>query len=177
MHLQLTIRNLQVAALVDTGAEGTMIVASLVENYLPRLTCRNKLLGANGQPLEVLGTVKVPFVFQGLLLPFVAYIVPDICLVEKVIIGYDFLENHNAIINFLKGELSLGSGKNIQKATLNRCLTGRVPRLLTNVRFSNNILKLSTETVIDKDECIVIECDTLLKMKIISVSINACVQS
>lgn len=165
----------QVEGLVDTGAEGTVIVASSVEN-LPRLACKDKLLGANGQPLEVLGTVEVPFVFQGLPLTFVAYVVPDICLVEKVIIGYDFLKYHNAIINFLKGELSLGSGKNIQKTTLNRYLTGRTPKLLTNVRFSNNILKLSKEIVLDKDECILIEPDKLINEDNFKINKHLCMK-
>ncbi len=100
-------------ALVDTGASRSCIsltFANSLKCVIERAPCDLKLSNASGCECKVSGTVKCTVLFPNCArLDFVFVVVDD--LSTDVILGYDFLLSHSAVIDTNSATLTVGDTK------------------------------------------------------------------
>ena len=102
--LTVRIANKIVHCLVDTGASLSFIAGTLLHK-LPPFCCREvpckfpAVFTASGQPLSVSRSVELTLNIDGLLLPFVFNVADNLSAGTSMIIGMDFLNAFNCIIN------------------------------------------------------------------------------
>ena len=100
-NIHLYINTLPQRALVDTGAQFTVISQRLYERIksgrakpVKHKPCQSELKAANNTAVEVIGTAEVDFRIGGLVIPFEVKIVRN--LAEDVLIGLDLLQATDA---------------------------------------------------------------------------------
>lgn len=105
----MSIKSQKIRALVDTGSHVTCLSSRIVSKI--GLTIDSLKTGdavaysaANGSKLNVLGTVEVDLVLNGLHVPFTATVIDN--LSESCIIGSDFLRYTSAKIDYQQGVVS-----------------------------------------------------------------------
>ena len=139
--------------IVDTGAEITLLrrdvwKGDLNGKLLPWYGC--KLVGANGGTLNVVGMVRAMQLGLGGKMFAVDTVIVE-SLTSEGILGLDFLEKYECIIDAANGVLTLGdSGLHIQlqKATRSKSTE---PALPVHVCQSNNITVVSIDSpVVEK---------------------------
>ena len=109
--IQVQIQNTPVWALIDTGAQISVISSKLVDripilksNTIPHPTCPT-VLTADGKSMALLGKTRCKLLITDKQVPFTADIAPK--LQYDLILGVDFLNKHKAEINFAKKTLHL----------------------------------------------------------------------
>ena len=102
----------------------------------------------------------VDFKIKESISPFAAYVVDDEDLAEKAIIGYDFLQEHGAIIDFQAGITILGSGGEKIEVAIPLCPRGSGPKnvnkLDIKLDIKNFALKLISDVILMPGEKYVI---------------------
>ena len=100
--LPCAINGVKSQALLDTGAEATIISEDLYsrsKTHLNKLELTQKpVLGANNMPLDVVGKTEVTIQLGGIRAQHKVLVCRG--LVQQVLIGIDFLTAHKCIINF-----------------------------------------------------------------------------
>ena len=109
----------QVPFLIDTGAAVSLIRGDVWDRIkpcnAPKVEPANtRLVGVDGAPLQVRGSVMVQLVVAGQ--PFEQKVIIADSLTSQGILGLDFLEANQCVLNLAQGEL-LTHGKNIPLAT------------------------------------------------------------
>ena len=96
-----------VAALVDTGAERSLLSArELPPNWEDRITGHpDSLVGVDGKELQILGKLSADLYFGDV--PFSHEFIVVKGIQNVLILGHDFLCRYRAVIDYLHGELSL----------------------------------------------------------------------
>ena len=98
-------------ALLDTGADISCISADLAQNLISQNVVKmqpsslSMIRGVGGQTTRVLGSLDVPLKIAGLTIPQ-SFIVVD-TLTHPLILGVDFLQSHQASLNFATRDLLL----------------------------------------------------------------------
>jgi len=88
----------EIACLMDTGCEITMVPRSLAEKHRLRVVpMERRIWAANGTEIELSGETMVPFVLNDRGIDTFALVSPD---VEEVMIGADLLKEHRCIWDF-----------------------------------------------------------------------------
>ncbi|KAK7588127.1 hypothetical protein V9T40_005372 [Parthenolecanium corni] len=124
--LPVTVQAFSTQALVDSGAECSVVKSTLCAGLKFNPT-GNTLRDANGNFLEVSGTVKLSVKFsapghdQPLTFQFIAYAV--VGLTSDLILGFDFLEKFDALINFATHTLRLTENGQTIQVTFPQCNT------------------------------------------------------
>ena len=101
-------------ALLDTGADISCISADLAQNLINQNVVKLQpsslamIRGVGGQTTRVLGSLDVPLKITGLTIPQ-SFIVVD-TLTHPLILGVDFLQSHQASLNFATRDLLLYNG-------------------------------------------------------------------
>jgi hypothetical protein len=141
--LALQVNFKSVLGLIDTGA-----ITSCISDQFARflrlrpVPCKDKikLISANSSPICSLGTVDVELSIQGLVIPFTVHVLKS--LSHKLILGQDFLQSSNAVINC--GDRSITLFEGLVCAALTRYQDREsVLRLTQDV-----ILPAATETIV-----------------------------
>ena len=93
----------KIRALLDTGSCATCISSDLVKTLKISIESLqpgsiNSYFTANNTPLNVLGTAELDINLQGLIIPFTAVVMDN--LSDRLIIGSNFLESTNAVIDY-----------------------------------------------------------------------------
>jgi hypothetical protein len=141
--LALQVNFKSVIGLIDTGA-----ITSCISDQFARflrlkpVPCKDKikLISANSSPICSLGTVDVELSIQGLVIPFTIHVLKS--LSHKLILGQDFLQSSNAVINC--GDRSITLFEGLVCAALTRYQDREsVFRLTQDV-----ILPAATETIV-----------------------------
>ena len=97
VYVQMKLSLVEVPYLMDTGCEITMVPRRLVQRHrIPVSPTERQIWAANGSEIE-LSEVVVPFVLNDWRLDTFALVSPDI---EEVMIGSDWLEEHQCVWNF-----------------------------------------------------------------------------
>ena len=101
-------------ALLDTGADISCISADLAQNLITQKVVKMQpsslamIRGVGGQTTRVRGSLDVPLKIAGLTIPQ-PFIVVD-TLTHPLILGVDFLQSHQASLNFATRDLLLYNG-------------------------------------------------------------------
>ena len=114
-NIHVYINTLPQRALVDTGAQFTVISQRLYERIksgrakpMKHKPCQSELRAANNTTVEVVGTAEVDIRIGGLVIPFEVKIVTN--LAENVLIGLDLLQATDARIDLPSRTLNLYDG-------------------------------------------------------------------
>ena len=103
-----------VKSLIDTGAFTSCVTFSLIkrlhlqDNIVKSFKHNHKLFTAIGTPMKVIGCIQLSLNFNGVIVPFDFYVLPD--LYQDMIIGMNFLSDVKAHINFPLRILTLYDG-------------------------------------------------------------------
>jgi hypothetical protein len=132
--LALQVNFKSVLGLIDTGA----ITSCISEQFarflrLKPVPCKEKikLISANSSPICSLGTVDIEFSIQGLVIPFTVHVLKS--LSHKLILGQDFLQSSNAVINCGDRSITL--------------FEGLVSAALTRYRDRESVLRLTQDVI------------------------------
>jgi hypothetical protein len=142
--LALQVNFKSVLGLIDTGAITSCCISEQFARFLrlKPVQCKEKikLISANSSPICSLGTVDIEFLIQGLVIPFTVHVLKS--LSHKLILGQDFLQSSNAVINC--GDRSITLFEGLVCAALTRYRDRESVLRLTQ----DDILSAATETIV-----------------------------
>jgi len=128
---------------IDTGAN----ICCVREELLPRnqviMPTLTQLFGPDNKPLYVLGITGFSLTIEKVEFKINAYVIRN--LSSAIILGKDFLSNHNAIINFNDSYITLNNNINIK---LNSVKTNNV-NIITNISISENNIRETKGDIFD----------------------------
>ena len=105
-------------ALVDSGAAVTLIQTDVFKRIRRGDTTLVKthqpILGANNNPLSICGVTEIDIDIGNTKIRQTAYVCED--LSQQLLLGADFLNNNNCIVNFERKTITIGSSVYPMKA-------------------------------------------------------------
>ena len=109
VYLETMVRGGQVRCLLDTGSEAVLAPYEMVSKYKCKLraTQTRNINAANGSTIFIEGEATIPLQVEGKCLDTVALISKDI---KEVILGLQFLEQHDGNWDFAKKRIKFGQG-------------------------------------------------------------------
>jgi predicted aspartyl protease len=174
IKVNLSINGAAVAAIIDTAAQVTIISDRLYQSFKEKPPILSKVtLHTAGRDLNMLGYKVGPVsivIGSQTFLENEVYVAP---VEDEMLLGLDFLQQHQAVINMSDGKLEIGHGRismNCAIDSLKELQVAEVTVLNNTVIPPCSVLRLPCSTAIQDDYVIEpVEFDTILSPRTLHV--------